>query len=187
MNTLTCINNRRSIRRYEDRPIIKEDLDMLLELATKAATGSGMEPWGFVVLDNKEEIDKLSEDIKANLDANLDKYPYLEQYKKWFTNPKFHVFNKANTVILVYGNKESHWYVYDCTLAAANITLAGYDMGIGSCWIGFAEAYCNTSEFKKKYNVPENFELVAPLSVGYINESLSTPKRKKPIVFNSNK
>ncbi len=38
--------------------------------------------------------------------------PYFRQFESWLTNPKFHVFNHANTVLVIYGNAESHWHVY---------------------------------------------------------------------------
>lgn len=183
MNIIDCINNKRSVRAYTDEIISEETITNLIELGTKASTGSGMEPWGFVVIKDKNEIDSLSEMSKKYLMNNLEKYPYLKQYENWLNNPEYSVFNHANTLLLVYGNKESHWYVYDCTLATGNIMLAAHSMGIGTCWIGFAEDTLNTKEFKDKYGVPENYELVSPLSIGYLKTKMRPPKRKKPIIF----
>ena len=64
MSIISCINERRSIRSYKDEPIDEKIINKLLELGTKAATGSAMEPWGFVVIQDKEEINKLSDEIK---------------------------------------------------------------------------------------------------------------------------
>lgn len=184
MDIFECINNKRSVRVYENRCVSKEDIDKLLLFGTKASTGSGMEPWGFVVIKNKEEINDWSEKIKSYLLENINQFPYLEQYISWLENPKYSVFNHANTLLVIYGNKESHWRTYDCSLAAANIMLAAHEMGIGTCWIGFAEYMLNTPEFKKQYHVPENYELVCPMSIGYMKTKLSVPKRKTPIIFN---
>lgn len=60
---------RRSIRSYTDRPLERAELERLINLAVKAPTGSGMEPWGFVVLQDKKEIDTLSERIKERCSA----------------------------------------------------------------------------------------------------------------------
>ena len=167
MDIFECIKTKRSVRTYEDKCISNEDMDKLIELGTMASTGSGMEPWGFVVLNNKEEINQWSEKIKAHL---------LE-------NTKYSVFNHANTLLIIYGDKNSHWRTYDCSLAAGNIMLAAHEMGIGTCWIGFAEYMLNTDEFKQKYNIPENFELICPMSIGYMKKRLDQPKRKKPTIF----
>lgn len=45
MDALQCILTRRSCRSYEDRPIPKKEILELLTVGTKAATGSGMQPW----------------------------------------------------------------------------------------------------------------------------------------------
>ena len=133
MELMDYLTTRRSIRRYQDRPIPKETMEELIRIATLAPTGSGEQPWGFLVLDKKEEIDALSETIKAWLKENLEQYPWLARYEKWYTNPKFHVFNRAGTVLLIYGNTQSHWYVYDGSLAAAQVMAAGAEQGIGCC------------------------------------------------------
>ncbi|NMM62572.1 nitroreductase family protein [Clostridium sp. P21] len=183
MEILECINSRRSVRAYTDDIIPKETLTNLIELGTKAATGSGMEPWGFVIIQDKNEIDSLSEMTKHYLLNNLEKYPYLQQYENWLKNPGYSIFNRANTLLIIYGNTESHWYVYDCSLATGNIMLAANSMNIGTCWIGFAEHTLNTKEFKEKHGVPENFELVCPMSMGYMKTKLTSPKRKSPLIF----
>lgn len=183
MEIIECIESRRSGRSYTDEIISKETLTDLIKLGTKAATGSALEPWGFVIIQDKEEIDSLSEMTKKFITDNLERYPYLQQYSKWMTNPKFHVFNRAKTLLLIYGNPVSHWYVYDCSMAAGNIMLAAHSMGIGTCWIGFAEHTLNTKEFKEKHGVPEKYELVSALSMGYMKTKQAPPKRKEPLIL----
>lgn len=183
MDILECINSKRSIRAYTDDNISEETLTNLIELGTKASTGSGMEPWGFLIIRDKNEIESLSEMTKQYLLDNLEKYPYFSQYESWLKNPDYNIFNNANKVLVIYGNKDSHWYIYDCSLAAGNIMLAAHSMGIGTCWIGFAEATLNKKEFKEKHGVPENYELVSTISMGYMKTKLTSPKRKQPIIF----
>lgn len=184
MNILDCIDRRRSVRAYTEQEISDETIHELLIFGTKAATGSNGQPWGFVVIKNKEEIQNISEETKEYILQNFDQYPYLKQYEKWLTNPLYSIFNHASCLIIIYGDTNSHWYSYDCTLAAGNIMLAAHSMNIGTCWIGFAEHTLNTPEFKKKYNVSENYELVCPMSAGYMKTSLSASKRKAPVIFN---
>lgn len=185
MDVLACINEKRSSRAYTDEVISKDVIKNLIELGTKAATGSNQQPWGFVTIDDKEEIDHLSEITKTYLKEHLADYPYLAQYESWFDNPNFSVFNHAANLILIYGNTKSHWYVYDCSLAAGNIMLAAHSMGIGTCWIGFAEHTLNTKEFKETYHIPEEYQLVSTLSLGYMSKHLNPPKRKEPLIFHA--
>jgi nitroreductase len=185
MNILECINEKRSIRAYTNEVIPEDVLRTLLELGTKASTGSGMEPWGFVLIQDKEEINALSEMTKKYLLDNFECYPYLHQYESWLKNPKYSVFNHTNTMIIIYGNTNSHWYVYDCSLMAGNIMLGAHSMGIGTCWIGFAEHTLNTKEFKVKYGIPNDYELVCPMTLGYRKVKLNPPTRKEPLIFNA--
>ncbi len=60
--------------------------------------------------------------------------------------------------------------------------LAAHSMGIGTCWIGFAEPILNTKEFKIKHGISEEYELVSTLSIGYMKFALPSSKRKKPII-----
>jgi len=183
MDVLECIASRRSIRSYTDEQIPEDTLMELIEMGVKAPTGSALEPWGFVILQDREELEALSAKAKETILKNLDTYAYFKQYKNLLEDPKFNIFNNAPTVLVIYGNTASHWYVYDCSLVAGNIMLAAYSQGIGSCWIGFAEAVLNTKEFKEKHGVPEGYELVCTLGLGYMKGKPQPPKRKKPLIF----
>lgn len=183
VNVKECINSRRSVRSYTDELISDEVINELLVLGTKAATGSNCQPWGFVVIKDKDAIQSMSDEIKVKLHENLEEYPYFKQYEKWLTNPKFNVFNRANCILAIYGDTSTHFYDKDCSLAAANIILAANDMGIGTCWIGFAESYFSTPEFKAKYNVLENYDIVCTLSMGYMKVQMAPPERDAPKVF----
>ena len=184
MNVIDCINTRRSGRIYTDRAISRETLQELIDIGIKAPTGSNYQPWGFVVIQNKDEIDRYSETIKVDTLANIDTIPGLKQYEKWMTNPKFHVFNRAETLLAVYGDTNTPWYIYDCTMAAYNIMLAAWEKEIGTCWIGFAHKLFATPEFKEGHNVPEHFELVCPMSMGYLKNPLGPNERKPATIFN---
>jgi nitroreductase len=62
--------------------------------------------------------------------------------------------------------------------------LAAYEKGIGSCWIGFATELGNSPEMKQMLNVPGDYDLVAPLVLGYPQKKPSAVPRKEPVVFN---
>ena len=183
MNVIEAIEQRRSIRAYTDKPVEREVLQHLVELAVKAPTGSGMEPWGFVVLQNKKEIDELSEGIKKKVLENIDAYPQFSQYESWLKNERYHIFNHAGTVLVIYGDRTSPWNVYDCSLVAGNLMLAAENEGIGCCWIGFAEVLFDDEAFKKAHGVPEGFHLVSTLSMGYTKVAVPPCTRKPPIFF----
>ncbi len=63
--------------------------------------------------------------------------------------------------------------------------LGAYEMGIGSCWIGFGEYILNTKEFKEKYGSTRKFfKQFAPLTLGLYENKPKPPVRKAPMIFN---
>lgn len=180
MNIIEKINTRRSTRSFTDKEVNSNTIHELITLGTKAATGSYGQPWGFVIVRDKNEIKSLSDEIKKYLLENMTDYPYFKQYESWLKDENFSVFYGAPCVIVIYGNTISHWYAYDCSLAAGNIMLAASEFGLGTCWIGFAEHICNTPEFKAKHNVPDSYKLVSTMIVGYPNTTQQKPPKRKP-------
>ena len=185
MNVIECIESRRSVRKYSDKKVSRETIDRLIELGTMAPSAMNKQPWGFVVIQDKEEIDALSEKIKAFLLENIDtKFPSIKRLEGPLQKRDFSIFHHAENLIVIYGNTESDFYTLDCSLAAQNIMLAANSMDIGTCWVGFAQFLFDDEEFKSKYNVLENYKLVSTLTLGYMEERPKKGTRKKAIVFN---
>lgn len=184
MNVIECIESRRSIRKYSDKKVSLETISRLLELGTMAPTSMGKEPWGFVVLQNKEEINDWSEKIKSFLLDNLEQFAYLKPMETLLQKEDFSVFHHTENMIVIFGNTETHSYVTDCTLAAENIMLAANSMDIGTCWVGFSQFLFDNEEFKMIYHVPENYKLVSTITLGYMEEKSNKAKRKEAVVFN---
>ena len=54
MNTLEAIANRRSIRKFESRPIPREDIERVITAAIQAPSAKNAQPWRFVVLEGEK-------------------------------------------------------------------------------------------------------------------------------------
>jgi nitroreductase len=67
----------------------------------------------------------------------------------------------------------------DYSLAAENLILAARAIGLGTCWIGFAQSYLATPEGKAQINLPPAYLPVAPIIVGYPG-SFPVPVPRKP-------
>ena len=68
----------------------------------------------------------------------------------------------------------------DWALAAENLMLAAYAAGLGSCWIGFAQGFLNTSEGKAVLGLPSAWAPVAPIVVGYPRIAPNPVPRNEP-------
>ncbi len=180
MELIEAIRTRRSIRRFKDEQIPEQTIRELLELAIWAPNGMNRQPWVFAVVQDREFLQRLSEQAKASLLERVEALPVLERYSRLMANPKFNVFYNAPTLVLIYGDTGALTFRYDCSLAAHNLMLAAWDRGIGSCWIGFAHFVCDTPELKEEFNVPKDHELVASIILGYPETVPSKGKRREP-------
>ena len=79
--------------------------------------------------------------------------------------------------------QQGPWIVEDCALAAQNLMLSAYAHGLGTCWVGFAQSFLNTSDAKKLLGLPEEWMAVAPIIVGYPRAVPIDVPRKAPTVL----
>ena len=105
MANLDFIYNRKSIRKFKNLPVSKEDILTLLDAATQAPSPKHQQNWHFVVLQNRDIINQMSDIVtKSHTEiANLAKTP--EQTEKYMRLLKYYtLFQHAPVVIIVYGN-----------------------------------------------------------------------------------
>jgi nitroreductase len=129
---------------------------------------------------------KYSDAAKSGLLARLAETPHLQQYEKSLRNPEYNIFYNAPALIIIYGNTESHWQVYDCSMVAYNLHLLAEESGLGACWIGFAHDVFATKEMRADFGIPEGYELVAPVILGYPSAShptTGTPRKPFSLHF----
>ena len=151
MDVLEAIKTRRSVRRYTDEKIPQETLDLLIDYGCRSASASNTQPWGFVIIEGKETIHSLSEQVRADLINMKQREPWISIYSRWLENPDFNFFFKqTQTLLLIYGHSRVKFYRESCTLAASNIMLAAHAMGIGSCWIHRAKEEFEMVEKRRK-------------------------------------
>jgi nitroreductase len=184
MELVTALRTRRSIRKYKEERLPEKTVRELLELAVWAPSGTNMQPWAFVVLEDREYLKNLSGRAKTFLLEKMNKTPRLERYRDLLSDPDQDIFHGAPVLIMIYSSKASPTYLNDCSMAALNLMLAALDRGLGSCWIGFATGIGNTPEVKKELGVPEEYALVAPVILGYPAEPGRPGQRKPPHILN---
>lgn len=183
MELIESIKTRRSIRKYKEEPLDKEVIQELIQTAIWCPSASNIQPWGFVVIQDQEYMKQLSDQSKAIWLANIDNIPRMQQYRGMMENQDYNIFYNAPALVIIYGKKGNVWSKNDCSMLAQNLMLAAWEKGIGSCWIGFAHNVCDTPEFREKYKIADDYELMAPIILGY-PETMPTgvvPRKEYPI------
>ena len=175
-----CIKGRRSVRAYTDEPVSKEQMETVLEAATWAPTGMGREPWRFVIVENKNLIKLVSDETKKCIKQMMP--PLAERY---CTEADIVCYN-APTLVLVCAEKDPQWAnlnQLDSVLAAQNMFLKAYELGLGTCYMGFVGLLSSKPDVLRKIGVPENCDLMVPFIIGHPKVKQGNGKRKKPVVL----
>lgn len=167
---IKAIEDRRSIRKYMNKPVEDEKLLQVLESARLAPSGSNTQPWQIIVVreqENREKVAKASynqkwmvsapvhlvcvADIKARLPKSKDLY--IDEYNKEF---------------------EVKQMIRDTSIAIEHMALTATDLGLGTCWIAWFEQ----KDFRPVLNIPEDKYVVAVLTLGYPDEAPNPRPRK---------
>lgn len=150
MSLLDVIFRRRSIRRYESKPVPDDVLKNILEAGRLAPSGDNAQPWHFIVVADSE--------IKRELSKGM--------WRRFIKDSCF--------TIVGCGEKYDKWSTVDVAIALENMVLAAEAQNVGSCWIGAFEE----EEVKELLSIPDNLKVVALVSFGYPAEKPS-PRNKK--------
>ena len=155
---------RRSVRGYKPDMIPKEDLDLILEAGTYAATGMGMQSPIIVAVTDKATRDQLS---KMNADVmGTDTDPFYG----------------APVVLVVLADKNRPTYIYDGSLVMGNLMNAAASLGIGSCWIHRAKEEFESEEGQallKKWGIEGDYEGIGHCAIGYAAAPVNAPALRK--------
>ena len=183
MELMQAIRTRRSVRAYDGEPVDRKAIEAMLDAAIHAPTAMNLQPWAFGVVQDKDELRGISARAKAHLLTLQDQLPWLEQYREHLEKPETDIFYNASALVVIYGDSRTGTIESDCSLAAENLMLAACDLGLGSCWIGFACWYLNLPEVKKEFGVPEEFSAVVPIVVGNPVSDEPPTEKNPPVVM----
>ena len=154
METRQAIMERRSIRKFSDKPVQDEQIKLLLEAAMNAPSAGDGRPWHFVVIRDRDKLFALADQID---DGN-------------------EMFKQARAAILIVADPSKEgfpgFYPQDCSCAAQNIYLAAHDLGLGTVWIALWEVPPRIQGIRNVIDVPEALMPFAIFPLGYPGEIL---------------
>jgi len=187
MSLYEAILARRSVRSYKTQQLEKGIISSLLEAAIRAPTAMHGEPWGFVIIEDKQLLRSLSDQAKPMLLRMMHHHQHQQAFKLFELpgNQNFNIFYNAGTLILICGDTKIYSSEADCWLAAENLILAACAMELGSCIIGCALPILNLAETKIKLGIPQDFTVVAPIVIGYPDDTPMPTSRKHPRILSS--
>lgn len=158
MDVMEAIKERRSVRRYQERPVPDEILQEILEAVRLAPSASNRQDWHFVIVKDGEQRRKLAEAAGQ---------PFVG------TAPVVIAGLSLNPERIM--SCEVPAYAVDLAIAMSNITLVAAARGLGTCWIGaFSQ-----KKAQEILGVPEKYKIVQLMTLGYPADQPRPKNRKR--------
>jgi nitroreductase len=156
METWDAITSRRNVRRFTDRPIDDEVLDRILEAGRRAPSSRNWQPWDFVVVTDRSQLQELS--------------------KVWRGGA--HVADSAATIALVVDDADDRHTretaQYDVGQATMAMMIAAADQGVGS---GHS-AVEDQARAREVLGLPEDRRVAFLVDLGYPGDRPLKPVRR---------
>ncbi|MGI6453101.1 MAG: nitroreductase family protein [Syntrophomonadaceae bacterium] len=152
---LELFQRRRSIRKYQDRPLTQDQLDLLVKAALLPPSSRNNKPWEFVFVTDKELLKKLAAS-KEHGSAFLQ--------------------GAVLGIVVIADPAKSDVWIEDVAIASTYLHLMATELGLGSCWIQIRERFHSPSVKSEDYikellNIPENYRVGTIIAVGYPDEA----------------
>jgi nitroreductase len=171
---MEIIKGRRSIRKYDSREVPGEMVDQVVEAVRWAPSWTNCQCWEVVVVRDP--------DIRSRLQATLPPKG----------NPAFKAIVEAPVLLALCAKtgtsgyykdlqttKFGDWMMYDLGLATQNLCLMAHELGLGTVIVGLFDH----DRAKAVVGVPDGYELVTLIPLGYPAKVGSAPKRRETDEF----
>lgn len=162
MDIFQAIRDRRSIRKYQERPVEPEKLRQLLDAARLAPSWKNMQCWRFLVLTCAEKKEALFSAFPDD-------------------NPGKKALGTAPVVILACADPAEsgvengvEYYIADAAIAVEHLCLAAQGLGLGACWMGWYDE----AAIRSSLGIPANIRVVGVIPLGYPDQEPKPRPRK---------
>lgn len=191
MDIFEVIQERRSTRGFLDKPVEKETLERLLDLATQAPSAINLQPWEFAVVSG-EERKRLSrvlvkrmreraiscgpgaknplpeyfiERQRGLLECMLPHLPENMPFEEFINEGSCNFYGAPTAVIILLDQVFSSARLTDIGIVVGYFVLAAHALGLGTCPIGLITAF--DDEIKEELSIPGEKQVVIGIAVGY--------------------
>ena len=178
-DTLEFIRERRSIRRYDSRPVAAELVDQLLGAAIWAPSAHNRQPWRFVVISEAATKHQLAtamgEQLRRDLAADDLPADFIERdagrsYARLTAAPLLILLSLTLADMDAYpderrAHNEALMAAQSVAMAGQNILLAAHALGLGACWL-CAPLFCPQT-VRRTLDLPDDWQPQGLITVGY--------------------
>ena len=161
MNVYEAMMKRRTIRRFEDKPVPYEVLEKCVDAGRMAPSGRNKQPWEYIIVDDKQLLPELFDNIGGSV-----KLPPEEGGPRPENTPRAYIIILIDKSLELIANQR-RMVLYDVGIAAEKIILAALEEGIGCCPV----LSFNEAGIKQALGIPEGYDVGLVIAMGYPGES----------------
>jgi nitroreductase len=154
---IDLLRSRRSVRKFENRPVERGKLDILVESMLRSPSSANRAPWAFIVVTDAQKLLQLSK-AKTSGSSFLRDAPLA--------------------IVVCADSERSDVWVEDASIASLIVHLAATDLGLGSCWVQI-----RLREHDREQSAQDYVAEVLGLREGTVVESIVAigyPAERKP-------
>jgi nitroreductase len=189
---LTLARSRRSIRKFSERDVSREEILRVLEAGRWAPSNHNRQPWRFIVVEDKTQIVRLAERVSARLSEKLSSLPsvasgYAGEFAQYAT-----FFSRAPVLMVVLHKRPVSFSnallegvnhpdlvsgePLSVAMAVQNLLLAAHTLGLGGCVL--TAPLIVQEAIPGELCVPTGYDVTCLLALGYPGEEPQEPRRK---------
>lgn len=151
MDTIEAILTRRSIRKYINKQVEKEKVNILLNAAMSAPSAGNKQPWNFIIIDERQLLNQIA-----------------------IVHPHANMLKEAPLAILVCADMRLDYHpgywIIDCSAAIQNILISARALDLGTVWLGVYPREDRVNAISNLFQLPENITPHSIVATGYTNE-----------------
>lgn len=165
------VKNRRSIRRYLEKPVEREKIRACLEAARLAPSAENVQPWRFLVVDDPGVKERFAAEAFSGIysfSRFAAKAPVL-----------IAILARLDLIANRLGKQIQGvaFYLIDIGIAGEHLVLQAEEMGLGTCWIG----WFSQRKTRKFFKIPRKYKIVCLLAMGYPAGRPTREKKRRPL------
>ena len=150
-NFSDLIKSRRSMRKFTTEELTQEEVVTLLKAALMSPTSKRTNCWQFIVVDDKETLEKLS---------------YCKEASASFIK------DAALAIVVTAAPMVSDVWIEDASIASIMIQLQAEDLGLGSCWVQLRERFTASGVPSNEYvhevlDLPLQLQALSIIAIGH--------------------
>ena len=164
---------RKSVRRFANRSVEREKIELCLEAARRAPSADNMQPWRFVVFDDPEKKTRLAESVFTGVYGASRRFAAAPVLVCLLIKEHLLVNKVAGAV------QGTQWQLVDAGIGGEHFVLAAAEQGLGTCWIGWYEGRALIKHLGLR---GKGYKPVALVALGYPASDIPPHERpRKPL------